>query len=431
MERPANLEHEMTQSTVLFSNVRIFDGTSDRLTDQMNVLVVGKTITTIGKQPITPPQGATVIEGDGRVLMPGLIDAHWHMLASGNDIAEMSFGNIGLVFANTIAEAQRTLLRGFTTVRDMAGDVFGIKQAIDRGTIPGPRVYPSGAAISQTGGHGDFTFVYQRPKTFGGSPSRMEDIGFVTVADGPDAVLTAVREQLKKGASQIKLMAGGGVASSYDPIDVTQYTIEELKAAVHAAENWGTYVAVHVYTPQAIQQAIAAGVKSIDHGHLADEATVKLMAEKSVWLSTQPFAESDHSFPTAEQRAKNQAVCNGTDDLYRWAKQYQVKVAFGTDLVFEPHDNYKQNEMLTRVAKYYSNIEVLKMVTSQNAQLLAMSGKRNPYKDAKLGVVEEGAFADLLLIEGDPTTDISVLKNYEKNFVVIMKDGTIFKDTLR
>ncbi len=431
MERPAHLEHEMTRSAVLFRNVRIFDGTSDQLTEPINVLVVGKTIATIDKQPITTPQGATVIEGGSRVLMPGLTDAHWHILAAGNDIAELNFGNIGLVYANAIAEAHRTLLRGFTTVRDMAGDVFGIKLAIDRGTIPGPRVYPSGAAISQTGGHGDFTFVYQRPTTFGGSPSHMEDIGFMTIADGPDAVLTAVREQLKKGASQIKLMAGGGVASLYDPIDVTQYTGEELKAAVQAAENWGTYVAVHVYTPQAIQQAIAAGVKSIDHGHLADEATVKLMAEKGVWLSTQPFAESDHSFPTADQQAKNRAVCNGTDNVYRWAKQYRVKVAFGTDLLFEPQDNYKQNEMLTRVAQYYSNVEVLKMATSQNAQLFAMSGKRNPYQEAKLGVVKEGAFADLLLVEGDPTADINVLKDHEKNFVVVMKDGTIFKDILR
>jgi imidazolonepropionase-like amidohydrolase len=288
-------------SAIVITNVRIFDGSSDQLTPG-NVLIEDRKITRIAATPMVAPPGAQVIDGGGRMLMPGLTDAHWHMTIAPNSLAALT--DTGLMYANTVAEAQRTWMRGFTTVRDMAGPTFGIKRAIDAGAIPGPRVYPSGALISRTAGHGDVAPVWERPKALGGQPAREETLGFYTVADGVPQVLAAVRLQLKQGASQIKLAGGGGVISTFDPLDVTQYSPEELRAAVEAASAWGTYVALHVYTPKAMRQALEAGVKSIEHGHLADEATVKFMAEKGAWLSTQPWEPSDFGKPAPGQEAK-------------------------------------------------------------------------------------------------------------------------------
>jgi imidazolonepropionase-like amidohydrolase len=248
MERANHLEQELTQSVVLFRTVRIFDGTSDRLSEPMNVLVVGKSIATIDTQPITPLQDASVIEGSGRVLMPGLIDAHWHSMMATLSAAAVLSVDLGYLNHVSAHQAQRTLMRGFTTVRDAGGPCFGLKRAIDEGLIVGPRIFPSGAFISQTGGHGDFRMPYELPRDMGSPLSHMERIGGGTIADGASEVLRATREQLMLGASQIKLMAGGGVSSMYDFLDVTQYTEAELQAAVQAAENWGTYVMVHAYT---------------------------------------------------------------------------------------------------------------------------------------------------------------------------------------
>ena len=182
-------------------------------------------------------------------------------------------------------------MRGFTTVRDMGGPSFGLKRAIDEGLVPGPRIYPSGAMITITSGHGDFRQLTDLPRTIGGMLTRMEQIGGSMIADSPDEVRIRVREQLMQGASQIKLTAGGGVASPHSPLDVSTFTEAELRAAVEAAENWGTFVCVHAYTPAAIQRSIAAGVRCIEHGHLMDEATAQLIAEKGIWLSTQPFLD--------------------------------------------------------------------------------------------------------------------------------------------
>jgi imidazolonepropionase-like amidohydrolase len=334
------------------------------------------------------------------------------------------------MYANTVAEARRTLLRGFTTVRDTGGPSFGIKEAIDIGVIPGPRVYPSGAMISQTAGHGDFSPAYQHAKVLGGPAPRAEEIGLFTVADGVPQVLAAVRGELKKGASQIKLAAGGGVASDFDPIDSVQFTPEELRAAVQAANDWGTYVAVHVYSSSAIRRALDAGVLSIEHGHLADEATVKVIADKGAWLCMQPFEPGDEPLPPKNlEKAKD--IVGGWERVLCWAKHYDVNVAFGTDLVFDPTGTHRENFMLARFARIYSNVEVLKIATSGNCALFALSGPRNPYKEAKLGVLQEGAWADMLLVEGDPTKDINLLTDPERNLVVIIKDGKVYKNNLR
>ena len=420
--------------TVLFQNVRIFDGKNAELSAPSFVLVRGNTIEKISEKPIPTDRRAdtVLLDGAGRTLMPGLIDMHWHtMLVRPTPQAAIA-EDIGYINLLAGAEAKDTLMRGFTTIRDLGGPAFGLKRAIDEGVVSGPRIYPCGAMITITGGHGDFRQSFELPRVVGGPLARMEQMGGSMVADSPDEVRLRVREQLMLGATQIKLTAGGGVASPHSPIDVSTFTEPELRAAVEAAENWGTYVTVHAYTPAAIQRAIAAGVKCIEHGHLMDEPTAKLMADKGIWLSTQPFPDemADAFPPGSQQREKAQEVLAGTDTVYGLAKKYKLKTAFGTDVLFSPALAQRQGALLAKLVRWYTPAETLIMATSVNAELLALSGPRNPYP-GKLGVVEEGALADLLLVDGDPIANIKLIEDPAKNFVMIMKDGRMYKNTLQ
>jgi imidazolonepropionase-like amidohydrolase len=420
-------------AAVLFENVRVFDGTSERLSPPRNVLVVGNKILTIADAPITPPAGAalTRIAGNGRTLMPGLIDAHTHLSFTIIPQAAALTADIGYVHAASTQAATGMLLRGFTSVRDAGGPVFGLKRAIDEGLIAGPRIWPSGAFISQTGGHADFrlpTEIPARP----GDVSYGERTNMAMIVDGVDAVRKRVREQLALGASQIKMHAGGGVSSSYDPLDVTQFSPEEMRAAVNAAENWGTYVMVHAYTPRAIRQAIEAGVKVVEHGHLIDEPTAQLMAEKGVWISLQPFLQDEDMIPFPEgsaARAKQLEMIAGTERAYRLAQKYKLKTAWSTDTLFDARLATRQGAQLAKMTRWYTPAQTLRMATADNGELLALSGLRSPYP-GKLGVVQQGALADLLLVDGDPLANIRLIEDPVRNFVVIMKDGRIHKNTL-
>jgi imidazolonepropionase-like amidohydrolase len=320
------------------------------------------------------------------------------------------------------------LLRGFTAVRDLGGPVFELKAAIDQGKTPGPRIYPSGAMISQTSGHGDSRLPNERSRRFGGTVSRGELLGAGFIADGRDEVLTATRENLRRGASQIKVMAGGGAASAYDPLDVSQYTLDEMKAAVEAADDWGTYVTVHAYTPKSVRRALEAGVKCIEHGQLLDEATMKLLADKGIWLSLQALDEAPAT-QTEDVKAKKHQVVAGTDNAFKWARKCNVKLAWGTDILFNPAQNKNQNSDILKLKQWFTPAEVLKLVTRDNARLLALSGPRNPYP-GMLGVVEVDALADLLLVDGDPIANIDLLGDPARNLLVIMKDGKVFKNAL-
>ena len=415
----------------LFRNVQVFDGNGRAPAGRSDVVVRGNIIERIATTPIAPEAGMVVIDGGGRTLMPGLIDMHWHMMLVRPTLAALLTGDIGHLNLQAGAEATAALLRGFTTVRDMGGPVFGLKLAIDEGVLPGPRIYPSGAIITVTSGHGDFRQPSELPRAMGSPRSRGEQIGAAMIADTPDEVRVRVREQLLLGASQIKLTAGGGVASPNSPLDASTFTEPELRAAVEAAENWGTYVATHAYTPVSIQRSIAAGVKCIEHGHLMDEPTAELMAEKHIWLSTQPFPdEMADAFPVGSQeRTKFFEVLAGTDRTFEFAKKHKIKTAFGTDILFSARLAKRQGELLAKLARWYTPAEALAMATGTNAQLLALSGKRNPYP-GKLGVIEEGALADILLIDGDPLSDISILANPEQNLALIMQDGKIYKNAL-
>jgi imidazolonepropionase-like amidohydrolase len=428
--RPPKESDSRQQSAVAFRDVKVFDGKSDKRVERTTVLVVGNRIKRIGGA-IAIPENAIVIDGGGRTLMPGLIDAHWHAMLVRPTPTEALTWDVG--YANLLAgaEATDTLMRGFTTVRDMGGPVFGLKRAIDEGVVVGPRIYPSGAMITVTGGHGDFRQSFELPRTLGSALARMEQIGGSMVADSPDEVRLRVREQLMLGATQIKLTAGGGVASPHSPLDVSTFTEPELRAAVEAAENWGTYVTVHAYTPASIKRAISAGVKCIEHGHLMDEATAQLMVKRGVWLSIQPFpAEMADAFPPgSRQRSKFSEVLAGMETAYRMARKHKLKTAWGTDILFSPDLARRQGELLVKLERWYTPAEALIMATGTNAELLAMSGQRDPYP-GKLGVVEEGALADLLLVDGDPVTNFRLIADPAKNFVVIMKDGKIYKNLL-
>jgi imidazolonepropionase-like amidohydrolase len=417
----------------VFQNVRIFDGKKEQLSPPSYVLVRGNKIERISATRIAVDSNGstTLIDGGGRTLMPGLIDAHWHAMLVRPPVASLLTADTGYLNLLAGAEATATLMRGFTTVRDVGGPTFGLKQAIDEGVVAGPRIFPSGAIITITGGHGDFRPFTDLPRIIGGPLTRQETTGASLVADSPDEVRVRVREQLMQGASQIKLTAGGGVASPHSPLDVSTFTEAELRAAVEAAENWGTYVTVHAYTPAAIKRAIAAGVKCIEHGQLMDESTAKLMSEKGIWLSIQPFPdELADAFPRgSEQWQKAQEVFAGTNTAYGLAKKYKLKTAWGTDILFSPGLARQQGALLAKLVKWYTPAEALVMATRSNAQLLALSGKRSPYA-GKLGVVEEGALADLLLVDGDPIADIKLVADPAKNFVIIMKDGKIYKNTL-
>ena len=426
-----SLDAQERSAVTLIENVRIFDGTHPSLSAPSSVLIRGNIIEKISTGPIPADRRADtqIIAGGGRVLMPGLIDAHWHAMMVRSTPAQLLSSDIGYSTLLAGAEATATLMRGFTSVRDMGGPAFALKRAIDDEVLPGPRIYPSGAVITISGGHGDFRELLELPRTTG-TLSRVEQLRASAVADGPDEVRKRAREQLMQGASQIKLTAGGGVASPFSPLEVTTFTEAELRAAVEAATDWGTYVATHAYTTSAIQRSIAAGVKVIEHGHLMDEATARLVAEKGIWLSTQPFIDLGGAkmLPAAQQQQMLQVV-SGTDAVYGYVKKYKIKTAFGTDILFSRELAERQGQGIVDLTRWFTPAQALAMATSANGELLALSGLRNPYP-GKLGVVEQGALADLLVVDGNPLENIDLVADPANKLLVIMKDGVIYKNTI-
>ncbi len=322
-------------------------------------------------------------------------------------------------------------MRGFTTVRDAGGPAFALKRAIDEGVVVGPRIFPSGAMISQTSGHGDFRMRHEVPRGTPTPLSYAETAGIAMIADGEAEVLRRVREQLMLGASQIKLMAGGGVTSPYDPLDSIQFTEAELRAGVAAAADWGTYVMTHVYTPAGIRRAIRAGAKSIEHGQLADEEAVRMMAGEGVWWSLQPFLADADANPMLDpaSRAKQDDVARGTERAYELAQRFGVQTAWGTDILFSPANLANHARHLAKLTRFYDPLALLRTATGSSGALLRLSGPRNPYPH-DLGVIAPGAYADILIAEGDPTQNLDFLTDPDANLTLIMKDGRIHKNAL-
>ena len=426
---PALAQDAQPVSKVLITNARIFDGRDDKLSEPMSLLVEGNKIERMARS-IDAPEGATIIDADGRTLTPGFIDAHSHLMF------QLSFGEAfssdEFYWAYVSVQAAKTYLdNGFTTVRDVSGNSFSLKKAIDRGIVEGPRIYPSGPMISQTSGHSDHRTDAQKSALIADEPSVPMKYDMAQIADGRAEVLTAVREALRRGASQIKISVGGGTGSYADPLDTTQYTADEIRAAVEAAADWNTYVLAHVYNPDGIRRAVENGVRCIEHGNLVDEPTLQLMKDEGVWLSPQVIVYTYHPRGyTDDQKEKHDQAFAGIDNMFKTAKRIGFdRIAFGTDVITDLEMLKRANEEFVHRAEWFTPVEILRQATSKSAELLSLSGPRNPYP-GKLGVIEEGAYADLLLIDGNPLEDISILTNPEDNLPLIMKDGKIYKNAL-
>jgi imidazolonepropionase-like amidohydrolase len=418
-------------NNILITNATVFDGQNEKLATGMSILVQGNKITQMA-QSITAPDSATVINAGGKVLMPGLIDAHFHISYSQFSVPELMASDMAMFTIKSVMGAEKALMRGFTTIRDMGGTPFSVKKAIDEGMIVGPRLYLSGPPISQTSGHFD-SREYTAVPTESDAPLTYWNRNAVfRIADGPSDVLEGVRENLRMGATQIKLATGGGVSSSYDPLDVTEYTFEEIKAAVDAASDWNTYVATHVMTDKATRRSLEAGVQSIEHGFLMSDETMKLLHDKGAWLSIQPLLNDEDAFdfPDPDRHAKWIETTNGTDHAYKTAKKLGVKIAFGTDIVWTPGLDVKQGKFLAKLKRWFTPYEVLKMATYENAKLVKMCGPRDPYP-GEIGVIKVGALADMILVDGNPLENIDLVADPGKNFVLIVKDGKIYKNTLK
>jgi len=409
---------------VLFKNVRIFDGVDASLL-KGHVLVEGDKIAKISSRPIDAPPGAVVIEGNNRILSPGFIDLHAHLTfqapKGANDLHPWAVGAI----AGKAAESY--LMSGFTSIRDAGGTHPDIGRLIEGGTIEGPRVFASGAVITQTSGHGDFRDPDEpHPTLCNCGFSHTLGHGQSVIADGPAQWLAAVRENLKHGATQIKIMGGGGVASDYDPIFTLQPSPEEIRAAVQAASDWGTYVLAHSYTSAAVQRLVNNGVKVIEHGLLIDDETARLCAEKGVIMSTQvAIFRMGAELPgmSDENKRKMLEVVAGQDNLMRLIKKHDLKTGFGTDFVFGMYPRI--GEEFTARARYFTPAEILRQATSESAEIIRMAGQLIRYDN--FGEIREGWLADLVLFEGDPFEDISILERPDESLAVIMKAGRIAK----
>lgn len=419
----------------LIKNVSIFNGTDEKLITGKDIVLEGNLISKLIPAGGDESGYDEIIDGQGKFLMPGLIDAHTHLALCRPPFEIESMRTLDYIGALTAIEAERYLMKGFTSVRDVAGPTLSIKLLIDDELAVGPRIYSSGAGLSQTAGHGDMRLFNERAMYFSGDRFKMADYGFFYLADGVDEVRKACRDALAKQVSQIKMCTGGGVTSLTDPLDSVQYTLEEIKAAVDEATRYGTYVCAHLHTDPGCKMALEGGVKSLEHASLIEEDTVKMLVDQDAWVCPQTFivsqpVEGNPTFTDPIQKAKFVRAKEGTHNAFNYFIKHGANVAFGTDMFGgrEAFDNVPK-EFVTRTA-YYSSAEVLMQATSAAGRLLALSGMKNPYTKGKLGVIEEGAYADMLIIDGNPIEDIKVMLDYENKFKLIMKDGKVYKNTL-
>ena len=414
----------MTTDFVL-TNAQLLDPAAGERRPGASVRVEGGRIVEVVEDgaPLSAPGELVVFDAGGRTLMPGLIDAHVHASITTMDLAAMARRPATRMAIEAKAVLERMLRRGFTTVRDAGGLDAGLQEALRLGLISGPRVFRSGRVLSQTGGHGDIAPASHDPHI---GACSITSSSFSHVADGPDAVRRAAREELKGGADQIKVMAGGGIATPTDPIDMVQYTEEEIAAAVTEAAARRTYAFAHAYIPEAIARAVRAGVRSIEHGNLLDAGAARTMAEHRCYLVPtlvifEQVAQYGRAlnFP-AESLAKLDSVLGAGLRSIDIALSAGVELGLGTDLLGETHDA-QSRELLLRT-KVQSPAEVIRSATTVNAALLGRS--------SELGVIAPGAHADLLLVDGDPLEDISVLDGQGDRLDLIVRGGEVVVNRL-
>lgn len=420
-------------SQILFTNVDVFDSRNASVIEDANVLIEGNLIAEVSTTTMSA-EGATVIDGGGRMLIPGLIDGHAHVMLPTSPMA-LAYGlHWSYVGALVTREAEATLMRGFTSLRDAGGPCYGIADAIDQGIVPGPRIYCSGHFIGQTSGHFDFR-LYNETHPRQRSERSFFESQWSFIADGVSEVRAMTREALRLGATQIKVSLGGGNSTPYDPLDTTHYSVEEIRAAVEAAEDWNTYVLVHAYTDESVMRALSAGVKSIDHGNLiTEEATIAAIKDAGAILNPQflIFTPDEEMLASGDPAtiAKGAPVRDNVETFVALIQKYDLPIAFGVDIFGSPELLAMQNLEFERRGRWWTGAEVLQQATYNTAQLLALSGPRSPYQEGALGVIEPGAYADLILVDGNPVEDINLMIDPEANFSVIMKNGMVYKNTL-
>ena len=406
----------------LFRNVKLLDPGKDELLGGHEVLVEGGVIREVSDRPIQPA-GATLIDGGGRTLMPGLIDCHVHVFLSELNIQNLEHVPLTLMTARA-AELMRGMIdRGFTTVRDTGGADWGIKAAVEGGLLQGPRLFISGRAIGPTGGHSD-----SRRRTDGGAPCGCCNalVFTMALADGPDEVRRSAREQMRQGADQVKIMMSGGVASPYDPLDSLQYSPGEVAAVVEEAQAFGRYVCAHAYTPEAITRAMQGGVRTIEHGNLIDEPAARLMADNGAFLVANLVTyhamkeRAAQLGMSADMLAKNDVVLEAGYRSLEICKRAGVPVAYGSDLL-GPLQEEQSREFLIR-GEVMKPIEVIRSATTVAARVLRREGT--------LGVIAPGALADLLVVDGNPLLDLGLFQKQGAHLAAIMKGGAFHKNLL-
>lgn len=410
-------------SKTLFRNASlVLDGFS-KLQKSFDVLVINNYIDSVSSTPIEQ-QDAAVIDLAGRTLMPGLIDAHAHITGLSLSPKNINYPTSDIVLASS-NYLRNSLMDGFTTIREAGGADYSIAQLLAAGTIVGPRLFYSGRALTQTGGGADFRTPNELIDPCGHiSPFSVMSV----IADGVDEVRKAAREELRRGATQIKLFASGGVVfPSQSHATLYEYSELELRAVVEEAKSRGTYVMAHVYTDEGIRRCLRVGIRSIEHANFASEETMAMMPDHGAYfdptfISLVQRIETAGATHLSESIVNNlrQTVASGKQ-VYRWAKQYNVPIAFGTDL-WGPEAQKSQLREFEMRMELDSAADIVRSATITNAELLMQAGK--------LGTITAGAYADLLIVEGDPLTDVRVMIDPQKNLKFIMKDGIIYKNEL-
>ena len=404
-------------------NARLFDSHAGVLRPGTTIVVEGDRVAAVTREPIAVDDAARVIDAGGRAVLPGLIDAHVHVAATSHDLAGLALQPASLIAAQSSQLLRAMLRRGFTTVRDAGGADHGLREAVAQGLFEGPRLVIAGQPISQTGGHADM-----RPRGVRGPMvCACAGLGLVgAIADGVAEVRRAVREQVRQGADHIKIMAGGGVASPTDPLEGTQFSIDELRAAVEEAEAAGLYALAHAYSPRAVTRAVQAGVRSIEHGNLIDEATAREMKRCGAYLV--PTLATYAALADEGQRlgwspamlAKLQQVADRGVQAVRIAHAEGVPIAFGTDLL--GHMHARQNTEFVLRAPALPPLELLQGATCIAARLMG--------RERELGLVAPGALADLLIVDGDPSATLDMLVAPETGIRLLMQGGRVVVDLL-
>jgi imidazolonepropionase-like amidohydrolase len=439
----------------IFKNVNVFNGTDNKLIKGCNVVVENNVINDACAKSVKAAKGDTVIDGKGRTLMPGLIDAHVHLNlqmvanpAGIDGVSNMTWEEVG---ALAYESAQEYLYSGFTTVRDLCGSHDGMRKHIMTGELTGPRIYLSGACISQTSGHGDWRPASGVVRQHGNRTSHVEELGVVILADGADEVLKAARNNLAGGADFTKMMAGGGVTSQRDPIHSIQGTMDELRAMVTATKQWDTIGAVHAYLDESVRRALEAGVMSIEHGNLMEkESTFELAKEKGAYIvpamagfSEQLLKHPVYGDPKLPLRGKVEAIMKNKDTWIKLANETEVNIGFGTDIVISSKSASRgiRDFQMGMFQEGFGNFKTLYFMTGANGELMGLTGKNNPYPK-KLGVIETGAYADIILVDGNPLKDLSLVgATFDmwaaprttrdiKTIPFVMKDGKVYHNRM-